>query len=93
AADRCSVKRNTEAATDQTPEPTDEKYTTKLPLDVLKDVASTLDRFSLDRAGFAWPKFRAAVVAMPAGQCLRKLEAVRLRVQMRAPYDEASIMV
>ncbi|KAH7693880.1 hypothetical protein AAVH_39080, partial [Aphelenchoides avenae] len=54
-------------------------YIARLPFEMRADIFMNLDRFSLDRAGFACPQFRAVVGCLVGGS-LRVLTSVRLNV-------------
>ncbi|KAH7711922.1 hypothetical protein AAVH_20766 [Aphelenchoides avenae] len=55
-------------------------YIARLPFEMRGDILLNLDRFSLDRAGFACPQFRA-VVGCLVGASLRLLTSVHLNVR------------
>ncbi|KAH7711916.1 hypothetical protein AAVH_20760 [Aphelenchoides avenae] len=58
-------------------------YIARLPFEMRGDIFLHLDRFSLDRAGFACPQFRSVVGCLVGGS-LRLLTSVRLNVKQTA---------
>ncbi|KAH7711917.1 hypothetical protein AAVH_20761 [Aphelenchoides avenae] len=59
-------------------------YIARMPFEMQGEIFMNLDRFSLDRAGFTCPQFRAVVVGLVGGS-LRVLAYVRLNVFKPAP--------
>ncbi|KAH7696369.1 hypothetical protein AAVH_36562, partial [Aphelenchoides avenae] len=67
-------------------------YVARLPFEMRADIFLNLDRWSLDRTGFACPQFHAVVDCL-AGGSLRVLSRVRLVVSTLEDWDPYSVWV